>query len=188
MYDLNTASDRDFSPIPPGIYRVKAKLKPGGVGEEEVLRLAKNLRTQMLDLQLTVVGGKYGGCKVFELVTVFADLGNSPELAPIDERQADNYKRTVNMGLAKLRRMLESAHEIAHDDESKEAQGIRRFSSLRTFDNLEYWAYVDIKGASNGFRERNVVAHVLTPDMSDWPGASPKRPPLGDEMDDSIPF
>jgi hypothetical protein len=186
MYDLNKTSDTDFSPIPPGIYRVKAKLRPGGVGEEELLRLAKNLRTQMLDLQLTVVGGKYSGRKVFELVTVFADLGNSPEPAPIDERQADNYKRAVNMGLAKLRRILESAHEIAHDDEGKEAQTILRFNSLQVFDNLEFWADIDIKEAANGFRERNVVARVLTPDMSDWPGASPKRPPLGDEMDDSI--
>jgi hypothetical protein len=105
----------------------------------------------MLDLQLTVLGGKYGGRKVFELITIFANLSNLPELAPINEQQADNYKRAVSIGLAKLRRMLESAHEIAHDDESKEAQAIRRFSSLRVFE-LEYWAYVDVKEASNGFR------------------------------------
>jgi hypothetical protein len=188
MYDLNTANDADFSPIPPGIYRVRAKLRLGGVGEEQLLRLAKNLRTQMMDLQLTVLSGQYSGRKVFELVTVFADLGNSPELAPIDEQQVDNYKRAVSIGLAKLRRMLESAHEIAHDDESEEAQKIRRFNSLRVFDNLEYWAYVDIKDAANGFRARNDVARIITPDMNDWPGAPPKRPPLADDMDDSIPF
>jgi hypothetical protein len=93
------------------------------------------MRTQMLDIELTVVGGMYSGRKLFELITVFADLNNAPELVPIDEQQVKNYKRAVNMGFAKLRRVLESAHEIANDDNGEEAQ---RFESLRIFDSLEY--------------------------------------------------
>jgi hypothetical protein len=190
MYDLNEADD-GFELVPPGIYRVKARLKPGGFGDERLLRLAKSMRTYGLELELTVIGGEHRGRKLFDLITVSADLSDSPELTPIDAKQADKYQMSVDIGHAKLRRMLESAHGIAHSDKSEQAQQIRRASSLRVFDSLEYWAEIDIKEAANGFRARNIVTRVLTAEMHDWPGEQPERPmqkPLRDEMGDDIPF
>jgi hypothetical protein len=120
MYDFNKANKDDFGPIPPGIYHVRSKLKAGGAGDECLPRLAKNMRTQMLDIEHTVVGGVYSGRKLFELITVFAYLNNAPELVPVHEKQVKSYKRAVNMGFAMLRSLLESAHEIANDDNGEE--------------------------------------------------------------------
>jgi hypothetical protein len=185
MWDLNNADD-NFDPM--GVYRVKSKLRPGGFGDERLLRLAKSMRTQGLDLELTVVGGAYNGRKVFDLITVVAELGDKPELAPITEDQAAKYQTAVNIGLSKLRRMLESARGIAHDDEGQEAKKARCFESLRVFDGIEYWAQIGIEEGGNGYRARNVVERAVTPDMDEWPGPLPKPPPLSEQMDDEIPY
>lgn len=189
MYDLNqTAERQDFTqPIPPGLYRFKAKIKPGGTGENGLLRLAKNLRTQMLELELTVIGGKYAGRKIWDYVTVAADVSEHPDLASIDAEQADKFQTAARIGLAKVRDLIESANEIAHDDDSEEAQAIRKFDSLRVLDQLEFWALVEIKPGGN-YKPRNVIAHVVTPDMAEWPGEAPQRPPLREEMEDEIPY
>jgi hypothetical protein len=187
MYDLNTANRP--KPIPAGIYRVKAKLRAGGSGEEQLLRLAKNLRTQMLDVEFTVLQGEHAGRKFFDLITVSADLSNdNPDLGSISEKDAANYQLAVEISLLKLRNMIESAHEISHDDESERAVAARRFESFRVFDGLEFWAKIGIKEGANGYDDRNVVAKVLTPDMRDWPGTPPVLPSLQEEMRDDIPF
>jgi hypothetical protein len=187
MYDLNSAKRSKL--IPAGIYRVKAKLRPGGFGEEQLERLAGSKRTRALDLELTVIRGEHSGRKIWDLITVVADLSNNnPKLAFIDEEQAGKYQLAVEIGLAKLRAMLESAYEISNEDESEQAAGMRRIASLRVFDGLEFWAKIDIKEGANGYDDRNVVAKVLTPDMRDWPGTPPSLPPLGKAMDDEIPF
>ena len=187
VYDLNEADD-GFELVPPGIYRVKARLKPGGFGDERLLRLAKSMRTYGLELELTVVSGEHRGRKVFDLITIEADLSDSPELPPVDAKQADKYQTSVDIGHAKLRRMLESANGIAHSDKSERAQQIRRAKTLRVFDGLEYWAEIDIKAGSNGYRDRNIITRVLTAEMHDWPGEQPEQPPLRGQMDNEIPF
>jgi hypothetical protein len=85
--------------------------------------------------------------------------------------------------------MLESAHEIDPDDESEEASRIRELKSLKIFDGLEFWARVDIKAGRDGYADRNVIDHIVTPDMADWQGSPPApKPPLHKALDDEIPF
>ena len=62
VYDLNEADD-NFELVPPGIYRVKARVRPGGVGDERLLRLAKSMRTCGLELELSVTGGHTAGAR-----------------------------------------------------------------------------------------------------------------------------
>src|SRR5438067_12877607 len=136
-FDLrNVGKQVDFSPIPAGIYRLKAKIKPGGVGEHGLLRLAKNQRSEMLDLELTVLGGEFDGRKVWDLVTVYANLTEDDITPAVDAEQAQRLESGVRRGLKRLKAMLESAHEVSPDDTSDEAQRIRVFESLRIFDGL----------------------------------------------------
>ncbi len=57
IFNLNNAEkQRDQTLIPAGVYRLRAKVRPGNAGPGGVLRLAKNGRTLMLELELKVIG------------------------------------------------------------------------------------------------------------------------------------
>jgi hypothetical protein len=187
LYDLNKADrQREMKPVPPGVYRLATKLRPGGIGTEGLLRLAKNLRTEMLDLELTVVGGEYDGRKLWDLITLEADDSNHPDLPSLDREQARKYKTAVDMGRAKLRAILESANEISPDDDGEQAQRIRRPASLRVLDGLEFIAKISIKQGEGKYSDRNTVVYIVTNDMDEWP-QTPK-PPIREQLDDDIPF
>ena len=61
MLDLNEAERQTGETIPSGVYRLRAKLKPRGAGDEGLLRAAKNGPTVMLELELRVEGGEHAG-------------------------------------------------------------------------------------------------------------------------------
>src|SRR5262249_9462625 len=77
-------------------------------------------RTEMLDLELTVVGGEHSGRKVRDLITVGFDdsESNDPDIMPVDPDQAERYRTAVRIGRSKLRAILESAHAINPNDHS----------------------------------------------------------------------
>jgi hypothetical protein len=51
MYDLNNA-DENFDLIPPGIYRVNAKLRLGGVGDERPCKFVAEIINEKPQPQL----------------------------------------------------------------------------------------------------------------------------------------
>jgi hypothetical protein len=106
----------------------------------------------------------------------------------VEPEQARKYRIAVDIGLAKLRAMLESAHEIDPNDDSEEAQRVREFDSVRIFDGLEFTARVGIKAGENGFADRNVVQYIITPDSKEWSQGTAPKPPLRDDLSDEIPF
>ena len=55
MIDLNEAERQTGETIPPGPYRVRARLRPRAAGPEGLLRASKSGATEMLELELTVV-------------------------------------------------------------------------------------------------------------------------------------
>ena len=64
-YDLNDADQQGGSTIPAELYWLTAKVKPGGAGDDDNLRRSKNGALEMLELELTVVGGPYVGARSF---------------------------------------------------------------------------------------------------------------------------
>jgi hypothetical protein len=169
MFNLNSADrQREQTLIPAGVYRLRTKVRPGNAGPGSVLRLAKNGRTLMLDLELTVVGGESAGAKLWDLITVAAE---PPEFedANAAEREQTERQTAVRIGRAKLRAILESAYAIDPDDDSEAAQEKRRFEDFLEFDALEFWAQVEIKNGTNGYKDKNVLYFVVTPNLPDWP-------------------
>jgi hypothetical protein len=189
-FDLNKAQNQaDYSPIPAGTYRLRTRLRPGGVGENGLLRLAKNLRTMMLDFEFQVIGSPHDGRKIWDLITVAVDEREDPDLLALNAQQRDNYRKAVAIGLARLRAMLESSREIASDDHSDEAKAARVVGSLNEFDGLEFWAKVGIKKGQNGYNDKNTILTILTPDMGDWPAPRKTPPkPMAEFVEDDIPF
>src|SRR5215471_6386068 len=66
--------------IPAGVYPLKITLKRGGAGPDGDLMLAKNLRSLMLKLEYTVVGGDYAGKKILDWITVDFDETDDPNI------------------------------------------------------------------------------------------------------------
>jgi hypothetical protein len=189
--DLNDADpQRDQTLIDPGVYQLRIKVRPGGHGPGNVLRLSKSGHLQMLDLELVVVGGEHDGRKLYENIIVsFDDSGQNDIVPSLDPDQVRRYRTAVRIGLSKARAILESAHAIEPNDESESAKKRRRIEDFLEFDNLRFWAQVEIKAGGNGYGDRNFIDFVITPDLPDYPKqASRQVVPLAREMDDEIPF
>ena len=150
------------------------------------LRLAKNLVSELLELELRVTEGTHAGTSFRILLTLFA--GDNPKPGQCD---------AINISRATLRAMVESAHAIDPDDDSAEAQKIRDIKTLRVFDGLTFYALVGVEHSA-GYGDRNKILQVITPNMKEWPakprssqqnGPPPQpRKTTADDMGDEIPF
>jgi hypothetical protein len=186
--DLNQAHKQGERPLlPNGVYRLQAHVRPGGVGTEGLLRLARNLISEMLELELTVTEGKHAGTSFRIWLTLFA--GDNPKPG---QCTAINISRTT------LRAMLESAHALDPDDDSTEAQKIRDITTLRAFDGLTFYALVGVEH-SDGYDDRNKVVRAITRNMKEWPAKpqssqhngpapQPRKTTAEEDLGDSIPF
>jgi hypothetical protein len=181
-YNLNKASSKQqktFDPFPRGVYRLKARLRAGGFGPDGLLRMAKNGRTLMVDFEHHVVGGEFDGRKVWDLVTTEYDRTECIDLAPLSSEQASKYDFACELGLARIRAMIESANAIDPTDESTEAQGLRDLDGLEALDGIEFYALVDIK-QQDGYGPQNRIERIITVDADDWPGT--EKPSIDDDL------
>jgi hypothetical protein len=187
--DLNQAHKQGERPLlPKGTYRLRAHIRPGGVGDEGLLRLANNMVSELLELDLTAVEGEHAGTSFRIWLTLYA--GDTPTPG---QCEAINISRTT------LRAMLESAHAIDPDDDGEAARKVRdeATQTLRVFDGLTFYALVGVE-PSNRYGDRNKVVRVVTPNMKEWPvkpqssqqnGPSPQpRKTTAEDMGDGIPF
>ena len=193
MVDLNDAErQRDRTLIPPGVYRLKTKVRPGGAGPGSVLRIAKNGRTTMVDIELKIVGGESAGQKLWDLITVAVEPPEFEDANAAEREQTEKYQPAVRIGRSKLRAMLESAHAIDPNDNTEEAQEKRRFEDFLELDGLEFWGQVEIKKGTNGYKDKNILDFVVTPNLPDWPrqAASPSKAVASraSALNDEIPF
>jgi hypothetical protein len=67
-----------------------------------------------------------------------------------------------------LRAILESARGVKPDDKSEPAQESRRVASYDDFNGLHFIARIGIEPARNGYKAKNTLAEVITPDRRDW--------------------
>src|SRR5262249_37299710 len=135
MFNLNSAEkQRDQTLIPAGVYRLRTKVRPEGAGPGSVLRLAKNGRTLMLDLELKDMGGESAGQKLWDLITVAVEPPEFEDANAAEREQTERYQTAVRIGRAKLRAILESAYAIDPDDDSEAAQKKRHFQDFIDFD------------------------------------------------------
>lgn len=190
MIDLNDAKpQRDFELATPGIYLLRAKLKPGGAGEGGALRLSKNGCLEMIELECAIVGGEYAGQKVWDYISVNS-LADDASLA-ISQEQIDKYKTAVDIGRTKLRALIESAREIDPKDDSAEAKKKRKLADYFDLDGLTFWVWLDIQQGKDGYRDKTVIDFIITPGSVEWnhrPVGRATTALRSGEMDDQIPF
>jgi hypothetical protein len=195
--NLNDADNQDRSVMPPGPCWVKSRIKPGGAGDDGLLRLAKNMYSLMLNMELTVLDdGEWRGKKIFDMVTcdlVEYDESSDPmDIPPLKGTSLENLQTSVRMGRSRLKAMLNSAYGLMPNDDSDQAKARRTIESWGDFDGLCFMVQVEVQPARDNFKERNVVDFVIEPgDPAYRPRGKAVATRLGPKPDSgsgSIPF
>ena len=169
-YDFNDAdTQRNFDVIPNGtIATVRMTVRPGSAGEDGWLRRSKDGTSEMLDCEFVVLDGPFAKRKFWMLFTVDGTTQGHAEAAKISA--------------SKLRAILESARGIRPDDKSDTATQARRIGSYGDLNGLSFIARVGVEPPQNGYKAKNRLDHVVTPDEKAWhpvtqePVATPAKP------------
>ena len=170
-YDFNDAdTQRNFDVIPNGtIATVRMTVRPGSAGEDGWLRRSKDGNSEMLDCEFVVLDGPFAKRKFWMLFTVDGTTQGHAEAAKISA--------------SKLRAILESARGIRPDDKSDTATQARRIGSYGDLNGLSFIARVGVEPPQNGYKAKNRLDHVVTPDEKAWhpvtqePPAAPSTAP-----------
>jgi hypothetical protein len=187
----NVETQRNRTPIPDGVYCLKARVIPGGAGSDGMLRRAKNGRQLMLELEYRVVGGEYEERKFWDYVTVDLDESTNGDLPPIDVEQRKKLQISVRLGLVRLRAIIDSAFRLDPNDRGAEAEKKRSFGSHDYFDGLQFWAQVVEKPAEGKYGPSNQIDFIIVPGDPAYPeeakAVAPRRK-WGNDLDDEITF
>ncbi|HEY7297227.1 MAG TPA: hypothetical protein VH684_04755 [Xanthobacteraceae bacterium] len=170
-YDFNDAeTQRNFDVIPDGtIATVRMTVRPGSVGDDGWLRRSKDGNSEALDCEFVVRDGPFAKRKFWSLLTV---AGSTP-----------GHAEAAKISAGKLRAILESARGIKPDDKSDAAKEARRIKSYGDFNGLTFVARIGVEPPQNGYKEKNRLDHVVTPDEKAWkpvtqePAAAPSAAP-----------
>lgn len=155
--DFNNAdAQRTFDLIPDGtIAPIVMTIRPGGVGDGGWLKRGKSdPNVMLLDVEFVVKEGSFAKRKFW---TNFCLDGTT-----------DGHKTAANISASTLRSILESARGIKPDDGSDDAMKRRRVDGYGDFDGLGFVAKIGIEPGKNGYKDKNILSSVITPDMKEW--------------------
>lgn len=154
-YDYSQAPEqRSFEIIPSGTIAVmEINLRPGGAGEDGLLKRTKGGDAEALDLEFIINEGpftkrKFWGFYVYSGTT-------------------DGHEQAASITNARLRAFLESARGIKPTDVSEAAKKART-AVLADFDGLRFMGKIGIEKGTGDYKDKNVLLEVITPDRKEW--------------------
>src|SRR5262245_19175229 len=145
--------------IPDGtVATVSIHIRPGGVGEDGMLKRSANGDCEMLDLEFTVLDGTYKGRKFWNNLLL---VGTT-----------DGQKKMAAGNLGVLKAILDSALGLMPNDVSAEARAARTVS-IKQFEGMNFIAKIgEEKGGpkkdGGNYPDKNVLAGAITRDKSGW--------------------
>jgi hypothetical protein len=156
MLNFNEAdAQRSFDVIPEDtVATVHMTVRPGGAGEGGWLRRSKDGNSEGLDCEFAVVDGPHAKRKFWALLTI---SGTTP-----------GHAQAADISGTKLRAILESARGVKPGDESEVAQQARRVAGYGDFDGLRFIARIGVEPPQNGYKAKNTLDQIITPDRTDW--------------------
>lgn len=172
MFDFNGADPQrgGGSLIPDNtVALVVATLRPGGHGPGNWLKNSGDGSCLMADFEFTIEGGDFDRRKFWGLF--------------VTEGTSEGQQKAAAISRARLRAMLESAHNVHPGDDSPDALAKRQVAGWQAFDGLRFCAKIGIeKGGlkdktagpnSERYADKNVLKAAITPDELDYinPGA-----------------
>jgi hypothetical protein len=157
-----TGDPRDFSAlIPHGtIATVQMRIRPGGVGEDGLLKRTSKGDAEMLDCEFVVVDGEFAKRKFWDNLLLEGTTPGQQEMA------------LTNRG--RLKKILESARGIKKDDTSE--QNLAKYQAdLKDFNNIIFIARIGQKkgepkndGTGESWSDKNYLMAAIGPDQKDW--------------------
>lgn len=156
--DLNTAGQqKSFDVIPANsICTLQMTVRPGGVGPGNFLTRAATAKgdSEGLDCEFTVVTGQYAKRKLWQRFTLH---GSGPK-----HGEAGEISRNT------LRAIVELARGVRPDDRSETANTARKLASYAELDGLRFIARLGVEPPQAGYKAKNIIAEVITPDKQAW--------------------
>jgi hypothetical protein len=162
-YDYSDApAPRDFDLIPHGTNAtISLHIRPGGVGEDNMLKRSKSGDCEMLDCEFSVVDGQWKGRKLWENLIL--------------EGTTDGHKQSIDINRRTIKAIIDSALGLDPDDRSPAARTARTMS-LKELEGMTFIAKIGIEkgmpknnGTGENWPDKNILAVVITSDRKkDW--------------------
>jgi hypothetical protein len=152
---------RDFELIPQDTIATHVlHIRPGGVGEDGMLKRSARGDCEMLDCELIIADGLYKGRKYWEYWVM--------------EGTTDGHAKSIDWNRGTLKAILDSALGLDPNDKSDKAQAARTVS-YKDFEGMTFIGKIGIEkgkpkndGSGENWPDKNVLAGVITPDKKDW--------------------
>ena len=147
MMDFNNVGLQEGFDLIPNNEIVKVRLVLRGAPADLCVTLGRNEGTAYLNCEFVVLEGKYAKRKIFDKIGI------------------EGNEKWVNLGKARIKAILESAHEISPRDTSEKAIKARQIESYLDLNGLDFVIRVGVEHDANGlYQDRNRVAAIITPD------------------------
>lgn len=144
---------QDFSPLPDGtMVWLGLDLHFGGFGDDRSLTNSKEGDTRHLNMELTVLYGRYAKRKVFERWTVEA------------QNPTEGQAKSIAITRSRIRAMLNSARGIPPKDDSENARAGRTIKAYGELHKMCFAAELGIRKGNDGYPPRNVIKKIIEPD------------------------
>jgi hypothetical protein len=158
--DFNSASPQREGGelIPDGTVAVcHLTVRPGGTGDGGWLKRSKEGGSAGLDCEFTIVEGLHAKRKFWKLYTV--------------EGTTEGHAKAADISAQQLRAIFESArgiHPLDESDEARAARNLKLNGGWAAMDGLRFIGKVGIEKGTGGYKDKNTLAYVVTPDKKDW--------------------
>ncbi|SRR6266536_1883584 len=163
---------RSFEVIPDNtVATLHLNLRSGGAGPDGWLKRSKDGNSEALDCELTVVDGQYAKRKFWTLLTIAGTTRGHAQAAEISR--------------ARIRAILESARGIRPDDKSEPAEKARQIETYRDLDGLRFIGRIGVEPPKNGFKAKNTLIEVITPERKEWQTVEQVAKPASDSTQTS---
>jgi hypothetical protein len=170
--DFNSAPEqRSGELIPEGtVAPVHLTLRPGNSGDGGWLRRSKDGGAFMLDCEFTVIEGPHAKRKFWALYIV--------------NGTTEGHQKAAEISTSRLRAILESVRGVRPDDDTPKARLARQLQDgYGELDGMRFVAKIGVELGKDGFRDKNTLAEVITPDKRVW--AKLEQPIRGRASNDS---
>jgi hypothetical protein len=154
-FDFNTATEqRSFDTIPDGTVAViQLNIRAGDAGPTGLFKRSKTGEAEGLDAEFIVFDGPYAKRKFFGFMVLSGTT--------------DGHAQAADISRSRLRAILESARGIKPTDVSETAKKAR-VAEYDDFDGMRFMGKIGVEPAKDGYKAKNVLASVITPDMKGW--------------------
>lgn len=156
--DFSNASAQTGDLIPAGtVARLRMTIRAGNAGPGGWLTRSRSSDAIYISAEFTVMDGPAAKRKFWGNMTV--DGG---------KRDETGRSLAAEITRATLRAILESARGIMPRDESPQAQAARRVPDYGAFDGIEFVGRVGVEPGKDGYKDKNKLDVVITPDKPQW--------------------